>query len=359
MTTTLHTALMAAQPIAASDAGAPEWVHLLPAEGAPILTRDGRGPYKVASLQQVIENSLADLDTMVLDENHSTDIAAPKGQSSPARAWFKELQARADGIWGRPAWTTEGRALVESGAYRHISPVIGHAPDGTIHRILRASLVNRPNLRGLTALHQESDMTLLERLAEVLGLQAEASETEVVAAVTGLKGEKGGDAVALQSQLAEIGTVLGAASGDAPTVLAAARKAAAGDTATITSLQAELVDVTTALKSLKDERALEKATGFIDGEIRKGRVGVKPLRDHYISRHMADSASVEKEVAALPILGGGGATSAVAPEHVSTHGELSARELAAKATAHQKKAAENGQTITYAAAVRAVQEGAQ
>lgn len=353
MTKTLHTALMAATALPESS-GAPEWIHLLPAADAPVTTRDGRGPYRIASLQSVLADSLADFDRLPLDENHATDIAAPQGQSAPARGWITALEARANGIWGRVEWTPAGRELIETHAYRYISPVIGHSADGTIRRILRASLVNKPNLRGLTALHQEGAMTLLERLAELLGLPAEASEAEVVEAVTGIKAEKGGDSAALQSQMAEISTALGVAGGDHASILTAARKAVAGGADTITALQSELASVTTRLNTLTETSLRDKAAGFIDTEIRKGRVGLKPLRDHYISRHMSDAASVEKEVAALPLMAGA-TTSAAPPEEFSTHADTGA--LVTRATAYQKKLARVGQNITYAAAVRAVQDG--
>ena len=49
---------------------------------------------------------------------------------------------------------------------------------------------------------------------------------------------------------------------------------------------------------------------FIDGAIKAGRVGVKPMRDHYIARHAASeagAAEVEKEIGALPVVGPSGA----------------------------------------------------
>ncbi|MDT9694196.1 hypothetical protein Q5762_38875, partial [Streptomyces sp. P9(2023)] len=85
----------------------------------------------------------------------------------------------------------------------------------------------------------------------------------------------------------------------------------AGGADTITALQSELASVTTRLNTLTETSLRDKAAGFIDTEIRKGRVGLKPLRDHYISRHMSDAASVEKEVAALPLMAG--ATTSAAP----------------------------------------------
>lgn len=98
MTQTISIAMMAAQSLP-DVAVAPEWIHLLPAGGKPIATRDGRGPYQFADAASLMADSLADFDRLPLDENHATDIAAPLGQSAPARGWIVALQARADGIW--------------------------------------------------------------------------------------------------------------------------------------------------------------------------------------------------------------------------------------------------------------------
>lgn len=282
-----YTALMSAHPLPAGE-GAPEWVHLLPmAADGLIRTSDQRGPYRAIAAEALIQASFAEVDRLPIDENHAIDLAAPKGLPAPARGWIVEMQARADGIWGRVEWTDEGRDLVASRAYRGLSPVVVHDGSKEIAGILRASLVNRPNLRGLTALHQESDMNLIQRLAELLGLDAASSDQQVYDAVAALKTGKSETATtALQSQLGEIGVILGAPAGsDAAAVLAAA-KAAVGtgpDNKIVVSLQAELTDVTRRLQDLQDSAARTKAETFVDGEIRRGRGGVKSLRDHYVS----------------------------------------------------------------------------
>lgn len=352
-------ALMAAQTPLDTSSGAPVWIHLLPRTDRPILTRDGRGPYGSIPAEQLIANSLSDLGELPIDENHALDLAAPRGQRAAALGWIRELQAREDGIWGRVDWTPGGTELMAAQAYRYVSPVISVERDNLrITRILRASLVNRPNLRGMVALNAEdSDMSLLERLTEIVGLHAEASEAEVIDAVTGLKAQAGGDAVALQSQLAEIGTILGAPGDDHAALVLAARKATAGEGGEATvALQAELAAVTTRFNMLAESVSRKDATAFVDGEIRKGRIGVKPLRDHYISRHMADAASVEKEIGALPLVTQGTAAHAPPPEDVSAHA-VDPQALAAKATVYQRKLSDSGQSISFSAAVRAVQEG--
>ena len=312
MTNAPTIALLQAQTLP-TDAGAAEWVHLLPA--GVIRTQDGRGPYRVADADNLIATSLQ-AGKLPIDENHATDLAAPRGEPSPARGWIVELQARADGIWGRVEWTPTGLALLADRAYRALSPVIAHAADGTVMGILRASLVNRPNLRGLTALHQEDPMSLMQRLAALFGLDATtATEDALVTRVTALH-PAAPQATALQSQLAEIGTALGVPSDAQPDAILAAARARNGATDATVALQAELATVTGQLNQLREASARSRAESFVDGEIKRGRVGVKPLRDHYIAMHMQDAARVEKELGALPILGAGGAltTPSVPPD---------------------------------------------
>lgn len=309
-------ALMSAQALPAPEADdAPEWVHLLPVRLGAIQTGDTRGPYHVKDAEALIAASFAESDKLPIDQDHATDLASPKGLPAPARGWIVEMQARDDGIWGRVEWTREGAALVRDRAYRALSPVILHAKTQPkiIYSILRASLVNRPNFRGLAALNQqqETDMDFMAKLAEALGLEEGADEAAVLDAITALmagKSAEGDDeGAALQSQLSEIGKALGCANGaDGTAVLNAARAAAtaAGDDDAVTALQAELVAVTTELNELTGDRKREKAVAFVDKAILDGRVGVKPMRERHITMHMADPENAEALINGLPKLGG-------------------------------------------------------
>lgn len=302
-----------------AEAGAPDWIMLLP-PGRSIPTVDARGPWLVDDASQVAKLSLQGVDRLAIDENHATDLAAPSGGPSPARGWIVELQARAEGVFGRVEWTETGKQLLADRAYRFISPVI--IVDGKrVQRIARASLVNNPNLRGMAALNaQGDDMDLLKQLCEALGLPAESDAAAVVAKVKSMKGGAETNAAALApiakaaglAETADATAVL-----NAVTTLATTAKAAPNAEA-VTALQAELKTVTTALNSLQASGAKEKAVAFVDGAIKAGRVGVKPMRDHYIERHAlnaAEAEKVEKEIGAMPILGPSGAlTTPPAPD---------------------------------------------
>lgn len=360
MTKPVSLALCSAQPIAMPDEGVPEWLHLLPA-GPVVTTGDGRGPYRVEDTHALMAASIQVGDKLVLDENHSTDLAAPKGEPAPARGWIVELQQRADGIWGRVEWTPRGRELMENREYRGVSPVIAHLKNGTVVAIRRASLTNQPNLQGLTSLHQEDHaMDLKEMLVEALGLGEDADDAAIAAAVKKALGgtEKAQEAV--QSALSPLAKELGLADdADGATVLAGvvSLKAAKGsDDDAVTALQSELADTTLSLNALKADVARKDAVAFVDSAIQAGRVGVKPMRDRYISMHMADAAGTEELVNALPKVEPG-RTLTGEPATADADAQDDPVQLAAHAAEYQKKCAERGQSIDFGAAVMAVKEG--
>lgn len=281
-------------------AGVPEWVHLLPA--GTFTGTDGRGPFVLEDAQAVIAASMA-AGKLALDENHSIDLAAPKGEPAPARGWIVAMEARADGIWGRVEWTAAGRALVSDHAYRGISPVVvtGRS-DGRVIRLLRASLVNDPNLP-LAMLHNRSrdqkdpPMDFLAQVRAALGLPADATEAAVLGAL-------GAHAAAVKA----IATAAGVADGTAPAEVATT---VARHLRCTRSEEAKLRETVTTLQSsldrLEADRRRSAAETFVDGAIKAGKP-VRALRDHYVTRHMRDAAAVETEIGALVSIHSGGAT---------------------------------------------------
>lgn len=322
-------ALCASVDLPAVEAEAPDWVHLLPA--GEIRTGDGRGPYRVADASALIIASREfGGDRLPIDENHATDLAAPRGEPAPARGWIVELQHRQDGIWGRVEWTAHGKRLVRGRAYRGLSPVIQHLKTGEVTAILRASLVNRPNLRGLTALHQETNMNLLEKLLKALGLPAETTEAQLVDKVSKIAGAREED-TAMHSAMSSIAKVIGLAEdAGAPAIVLGVqslKKATASDHAVI-ALQAELASVTTQLNTLTEETKKKAAEAFVDGAVKLGRVGVKPMRDRYVTMHMADPAATEELISAMPVLGAGGSIVPATPPAREGEVSLQAEQLA-------------------------------
>ncbi len=310
-TTTI--ALQSEIPASQEDGGVPDWVQLLPAASGVVHTNDSRGPYNVTDAQKVIDSSFASSAKLPIDENHALDLAAPKGLPAPARGWIVEMQAREDGIWGRVEWTEAGQALLKDRAYNGISPVITlQKPKGReILAIPRASLVNRPNLQGMTALHHQETETMKfqETVAKLLGLKPDASEDDIKTELNSRLEEGSSDE--LQSQMGEIGVALGCAEGaKAADILAAAKTAGsdAGKDATIVALQSTVDALSATVTSLQDGSKKSSAEAFVDAAIKEMRVGVQASRDHYITLHQQDSEMAEKLINGLPKLTQSGTT---------------------------------------------------
>ncbi len=346
-------ALMSVMPLPAPDAGAPDWIHLLPA-GRDILTADGRGPYHAPNLSAVIAASAG--AKLPIDENHAIDIAAPRGEPSPARGHIVELQARADGLWGRAEWNASGRALLEDNAYLGISPVITHDAAMNVTGILRASLTNRPNLRGLTALHsQEDPMSLNERLAQLLGLDANSSEDSLVERITALHQSQTAN-TALQSSLSQIGTALGVAQDAKPDAIVAAAQAAGSHKDTVVpALQAQVTALQTQLTQVTTTQSRERAEAFVDGAKADRRIGITAEnRDQFVAMHMADPVATEKLINGFPKMP---ETPALQAQRETVALQSDTRDLVSKARAHQAAQHAAGYDISWADAVRTVAEG--
>jgi phage I-like protein len=297
-----------------ADAGeVPEWVHLLPAASGKVQTTDNRGPYLVEDAEAIIAASFADQPKLQIDENHAEDLKSGKGEPSPARGWITELQARADGIWGKVEWTGAGRALVADKAYRAMSPVILHDKAKQVVAILRASLVNRPNLKGLVSLNQESSMDAMAKMAAALGLAEGASEDDILAAIKALKKPDG--EAAMQSALADIGVAFGLAADAKPEAIVAAAKVAKGGQAELVALQSQVSTLTTQLTALQGAEKRKSAETFIDKAIADRRAGINATnREDMIALHMSDAATAEKLVNGMPMLTATGTVTTPPPE---------------------------------------------
>jgi phage I-like protein len=145
-------------PAPADTTGAPQWVHLLPS--GDIQGRDGRS-YSLTDPAALVADFEAGALDLVVDFEHASENPARRLSGPvPAAGWIRQLQARADGIWGCVEWTAQAADLITAKAYRYLSPVILHHPD--THEIMRlkgAGLVHAPNLMLQSLNAQETPMT--------------------------------------------------------------------------------------------------------------------------------------------------------------------------------------------------------
>ncbi len=178
---------------ASASASAPEWILLLPA--GEIATRDGR-VLRNLDPDAIVTSFRLDQRDMPIDYEHATEVRAAQGLSAPAVGWIEELKVEAGEVFGKVAWTTEGRAAVEGRAYRYISPVVHLEPaTKTVLRISSVALTNDPalyikslNRRGAPETQEETAM--LKAIAKALNLAETATEAEILSALAAQHSEK-------------------------------------------------------------------------------------------------------------------------------------------------------------------------
>ena len=148
-------ALISAFAVAINSDEAPEWVELIPA--GKFSAVDGRGPFDNSDPNQIVAASVARMPQvgLVLDYDHSTDLAAPEGRPAPAAGWLKAFKVEGGAIFAHVEWTADAVAAIKARKHRYVSPVFEHGKDGKVERILRAALTNNPALINLPALAHE------------------------------------------------------------------------------------------------------------------------------------------------------------------------------------------------------------
>jgi phage I-like protein len=177
-------ALFAEMELPGSDQ-APEWVQLVPA--GLIKGRDGRS-FRLADPGAVVAASALGAD-LPIDYEHQIDDPSRRGADGVVKAagWIKQLEVRADGIWGRVEWTETARNMIAAKEYRYLSPVLLHKQAGLeVVRILGASLVHRPNLELKVLSSEEPSQPVrsdpaLPQIATALGLDAGAGLDTILA----------------------------------------------------------------------------------------------------------------------------------------------------------------------------------
>lgn len=196
----------------------------LPADGWFQILKVGEWPHAGSGTVQIVDKRSCDeivrrfaaqkeeenFPGLLLDYDHFSRHAE---QPSEAAAWIEELEAREDGVWARARWTPTGKASVEGGEYRLISPVLAEfepadAQDSTRQRPLRVvsvALTNDPNIRTMKPVSnrdaggdpggkkstarngaRNNAMNHKELLIKLLGLEPGASDDDIQGAYDAL-----------------------------------------------------------------------------------------------------------------------------------------------------------------------------
>lgn len=174
------------------DASAPsanvEWIKVTP-RGA-FVARDGRS--FITPPEDLVNRFNADGVAIPVDVDHSTIRRAPTGECAPAVGWIEKLQARPDGLYGRVTWLAEGLRILAARSHRYISPALkANANNRAIwlHSVslVAAPAVSMPAVASAGATEKETSDMDVKPLIDLLGLSAEASIEDILAAVISLK----------------------------------------------------------------------------------------------------------------------------------------------------------------------------
>lgn len=150
---------------------------------------------------------------LLVDYDHFSEDS---DKTSEAAGWIQELQNRADGLYARIQWTDVGEAAIRGRRYRFLSPVWNRSEcevlgNGRVRplRLDRAAVTNDPNIKGMLPLAnrstqdpvpaepgsehspetggKESKMDFKAELLAMLGLNADATDEQISAAVAAKK----------------------------------------------------------------------------------------------------------------------------------------------------------------------------
>lgn len=167
-----------------------EWLPLIPA-GDKITGRDGR-EWPSPSPETLLANQRGRALDIPIDVEHATEIKGPAGEAAPAQGWITDYKIQDGSLFGRTEWNQEGKAAVESRAYRYYSPAIRLTPTGEVDHVSSVGLTNVPNLAlpALNSQHNNSqggDMALPKEIIAALGLGSEAGVEDAVQAIGKIK----------------------------------------------------------------------------------------------------------------------------------------------------------------------------
>lgn len=312
--------------LATDDHSGEQWVHLVPA--GTTTGRDGRGPYQLDA--QAVTAAFAQHGAdLPVDYEHQSLGAVAKSGPVPAAGWITAVEPRADGLWGRVAWTAQAAQLLRDRAYRYLSAVFDHLPDGRVIKLRGAGLVHSPNLpiqaaasqvvagagasipstpiptiAATTAAQGQKTMTMtidemLERLRYMLNLPTLTDAAGVLAELDKLKTALGSASSTVAAQSEQIAQLQAAA-----TAAQAAQTAAQAST---TPNPAQWVPmgqyqaVTAQLASLQNNQATSAVQAAVTAAMSAGKVA--PAQKDWATAYAAqDIKGFEAFVAASPVI---------------------------------------------------------
>lgn len=177
-----------ADPAAAEAKRAPEWIMVTPR--GKFTARDGR-QFEVDP-EALAARFVREKIDLAVDIDHATVKKAALGNKADAVGWISELQARADGLYGKVEWLEEGLRVLSARTHRYISPTLTHDAKGKADWLHSVALVATPAAcmpavaSADITIKTENDMSI-KAIANALGLSTDAAETSCLSAIDVLK----------------------------------------------------------------------------------------------------------------------------------------------------------------------------
>jgi len=254
------------QPIAACAvrlSGKSSVIQLFPAGrfDAPRGSFAGSGPWVMdenAALSVIAAASQRQND-IAIDYEHQLLRVAENGKPAPAAGWIdpRSFEWRpGDGLYARVRWTEAAASAIKADEYRYLSPVFRYDPKtGQVISLELAAITNNPAIDGMAQLaaasahliNPQEPSSMKDKILELLGLDADASEDEAVAALTALKSR----VTTLEADLAEKDQALAAASAPDPAQFVPVE--------TVTEMQAQIAALTAQVRDREVNDLVETA----------------------------------------------------------------------------------------------------
>ena len=273
---------------------------------------------------------------VLIDYDHRSHYDVDDGGSSEAAGWLTKFEARDGALWGLVEWTEEAARKITEKLYRFISPEFMTAgKDKEVSGLAAVALVNRPAFDMPALASRKKETIMLEKIALALGLDKDADEEAILAAIEKRDEDHKTELAAANAKAKTPSTDDFMPRADYDAVLARAEKA-----------EDELKEA--------DKKAFdEKVEVMVTAAIKAGKI-TPASKEHYVAL-CTDETSFETTRKALE----------VAPEVIADTGlkgkpqsdNSDPKQLAAAARKYQKEQSEAGVEITIADAVDAIEKG--
>lgn len=164
--------------------GVPELIPVLPL--GHVVSSKGEFDVDEESLREMKAQIAQRGVDVVVDYEHQT----LKGVQAPAAGWVKELKIEDGHIKALVEWTPQAAGYLKNKEYRYLSPVITVRKDGKATGLHSLALTNTPAIENMTPLVNSStfeggntNMEIIKKIAQLLGLGEDATEDQVIEAL--------------------------------------------------------------------------------------------------------------------------------------------------------------------------------